>query len=131
VLLYLCTRWARQVYRTPEPAVLLRALFLTLAWAWMLTSAQNPWYLAWCLPFMVFARVRSWFLLPGLVLLYYLRFWLEYHAPATEAGVRAARASFDFGIVWVEYVPFFIALLAEFRRSAAGPGSARPREGLP
>ncbi|MCI0460107.1 MAG: hypothetical protein L0Z62_24410, partial [Gemmataceae bacterium] len=119
VLLLLCARWARQVYRTPEPAVLLRALFLTLAWAWLLTSAQNPWYLAWCLPFMLFAGVRSWFLLPGLVLLYYLRFWLEYHAPATEAGVRAARASFDVGIVWVEYVPFFVALLAESWCSAA------------
>jgi hypothetical protein len=113
ILLGLCLRWAWGIYKQPEPQALLRGVFLTLAWGWLLSSAQNPWYLLWCLPFMVFARHRSWFLLLGLAFLYYLRFWLEYQATGTDASSQAARAAFDFQVVWLEYLPFFLALLVE------------------
>jgi hypothetical protein len=49
--------------------------------------------------------------LSGLAFLCYLRFWLEYQA--TDAGLRAARAAFDFQVVWLEYLPFFLALGVE------------------
>jgi hypothetical protein len=113
ILLGLTLMWAWRVWRQPEPAELLGAAFLTLAWGWLLSSAQNPWYLLWCLPLMVFDGRRSWFLLTGLVLLYYLRFWLEYRAGDSAASVAAAQSLFDFHLVWVEYVPFFLVLLAE------------------
>jgi hypothetical protein len=113
ILLALCLRWARGIYKQPEPGMLLRGVFLTLAWGWLLSSAQNPWYFLWSLPFIVFDGRRSWFLLSGLVFLYYLRFWLEYQAPATDAGSQAARTAFDFQVVWLEYLPFFLALLVE------------------
>jgi hypothetical protein len=113
ILLGLTAIWAWRVSRQPEPAELLRAAFLTLAWGWLLSSAQNPWYLLWCLPLMVFDGRRSWFLLTGLVLLYYLRFWLEYRAGDSAADATAAQSLFDFHLVWLEYVPFFLALLAE------------------
>lgn len=108
VLLVLALRWAAQVYRRPEPALLLRAAFLTLAWAWLLSGAQNPWYLVWCLPFMVFDGRKSWFLLPGVVLLYYVGFWLERQP---DAGVVEA------ALVWVEFLPFLLLLAWETRRS--------------
>src|SRR5262249_32110714 len=66
-----------------------------------------PWYLIWCLPFMVFAGRRSWFLLPGLVLFYYARFWFEAHGTTGNVDV------FDYGLVWLEYMPFFVALALE------------------
>jgi len=106
VLGFLCLVWAWNSYRRPEPLVLLRCIFLTLAWAWLLASAQNPWYLVWCLPFMVFAGRASWFLLPGLVLLYYARFWIEARMPGNVD-------IFDYGLVWLEYMPFFVALAIE------------------
>lgn len=121
ILLGLCLHWAWGIYKQPEPLTLLRGVFLTLAWGWLLSSAQNPWYLLWCLPFMVFDGRRSWFLLLGLAFLYYLRFWLEYHAQTTDAGQRAARDAFDFQMVWLEYLPFFLVLLVEtwwFRHKA-------------
>jgi hypothetical protein len=107
ILLGLCLFWAWQVFRHLEPVNLVRAVFLTLAWSWLLSAAANPWYLLWCLPFMVFAGRRSWFLLPGLALLYYVRFWVEAHAADGTGTV------FDYQWVWLEYLPFFAALLLE------------------
>jgi hypothetical protein len=107
ILLGLCLRWAWRVYRQPEPTELLHAIFLTLAWAWLLSAAQNPWYLLWCLPFMIFAGRRAWFLLPGLVLLYYVRFWVETHSGDGTAAV------FDYHLIWLEYLPFFAVLAFE------------------
>jgi hypothetical protein len=107
ILLSVCLGLAWRVYRQPEPAELLRGMFLTLAWAWLLSAAQNPWYLLWCLPFMVFVSRRAWFLLPGLVLLYYVRFWVETHSADGTAVI------FDYQLVWLEYLPFFIVLALE------------------
>jgi hypothetical protein len=105
LLVALGLSWAWTVYRDPEPAVFLRAVFLTLAWSWLLAAAQNPWYLIWCLPFMIFAGRLSWFLLPALALIYYMRFWFEAIDPSGRL--------FDYGIVWLEYLPFFLVLAIE------------------
>jgi hypothetical protein len=101
------------VYRRPTRRGLLRAAFLTLGWAWLMTSAANPWYLLWGLPLIAFAGRRAWWLLPGLALGYYVRFWMEYRAAGTEESLRAAHDSFDFGVVWLEYLPFFAILAVE------------------
>lgn len=114
LLWLLCLRWAWTIYRGGGQAdALLRGIFLTLAVGWLVSSAQNPWYLLWSLPFMLFAGGRSWFLLTGLALIYYVRFWMEYQAPDTDRGVTDALAFFDYTIVWLEYTPFFLAILAE------------------
>lgn len=107
ILLVLALRWAWQVYRQPESVLLLRGAFLTLAWAWLLSGAQNPWYLVWCLPLIVFDGRKSWFLLPGFVLLYYVGFWLERQAPAGSTEL------FEASLVWLEFLPFLILLGAE------------------
>ncbi|GIW80079.1 MAG: hypothetical protein KatS3mg105_1886 [Gemmatales bacterium] len=106
VLTLLCLWLGWKTYRLGDPETMLHGIFLSLAWGWLLSSAQNPWYFAWCVPFLPFARRRSWYLLTGLVFLYYLRFWFQYDP-------RHSVAEFDFGWVWLEYGPFFLALLAE------------------
>jgi hypothetical protein len=106
--------WSYQVFRTPRPRVLLRGFGLVLVWGWLLSSTPHPWYLTWSLPFLVFEGRRSWFLLPGLLLLSYLRFWFEYQAlDGGPEAVGLALDRFDYGLIWFEYVPFFAALALE------------------
>ncbi len=89
--------------------------FLTLAWFWLLCPTQNPWYWTWALPLLPFARNRAWMALSGLVLLYYLRFWLLYHWPETPVlgtGYRGS-AFFDFVVTWIEFGPWFVWLAVQ------------------
>jgi len=129
VIAMICIAWAVRVFRTPTPRVLLRGTALILSWSWLLSSTPHPWYLTWSVPFLVFAGRRSWFLLPGLALTYYLRFHMEYQAlPGGQAAIDGAFEAFDFGVVWLEFGPFLAALAAEtwcgrdlFRRRGDGP----------
>jgi len=96
----------------------LRAAFLTLAWFWLLQPTLNPWYWAWALPLVPFARNRAWLAVSGLVFLYYLRFWLTDRFP--EAPVPGSRYPgplfFDFVVTWIEFGPWFAWLALETRR---------------
>lgn len=91
----------------------LQAVFLTLAWFWLLAPTQNPWYWSWALPFVAFARGRVWLAVGGVSLIYYLRFWLLYHYP--EPGFANTDYSgtqfFDFVVVWLEFAPVLVMLL--------------------
>ncbi len=64
--------------RSNEPEDWLRCAFLTIAWFWALSPTMNPWYWTWALPLLPFARSRAWYAVSGLLLLYYLRFWVAY-----------------------------------------------------
>jgi len=113
--------WAWAVYRRPEAERLAQACGLVLVWGWLLAPTGYPWYLTWSLPFFVFDRRRSWFLLTALALGYYLRFFVEYQAIEAGPGAMAAALDrFDHGIVWAEYGPFFLVLLWEQMRLASG-----------
>jgi hypothetical protein len=98
--------------RSPHVSIWLEYAFLTLAWFWLLSPTQNPWYWTWVLPLLAFARSRVWLAMSGLVLLYYLRFWLSYHFPDTPVlgtpydGV----AFFDLVVTWIEYAPWLVCL---------------------
>jgi len=96
------------------PAALCEAAFLTVAWFWLLLPTQNPWYWVWALPLVPFARNRAWLIVSGLVLIYYLRFWLDYHyANRLVLGTTYHGASFfDFVVTWLEYLPFYLWLLS-------------------
>ena len=97
----------------------LHAGFLTLAWFWLLQPTLNPWYWAWALPLVPFARNRAWLAVSGLVFLYYLRFWLTYRFPETPVlGTRyPGPLFFDFVVTWFEFGPWFVWLALETRRS--------------
>ncbi len=95
--------------------VIPRAAFLTLAWFWLLAPTQNPWYWCWALPLLPFARCRAWSLLAACLLMYYLRFWLEYHCPQPPVLGTSYDGEyfFYFVVAWVEYLPWFVILAAE------------------
>jgi hypothetical protein len=59
-----------------------------------------------------FARGRAWILMSGLVLVYYLRFWFEYHyvdIPVWRTGYRGV-VFYDLVITWVEFAPWMLFL---------------------
>ncbi|MEA1951365.1 MAG: hypothetical protein U9N87_08270 [Planctomycetota bacterium] len=115
-----------QAKSSDDPTVWLRAAFLTLAWLWLLSPTQNPWYWTWALPLVMFARSRAWLVLSGLTMIYYLRFWLIYHWPEPPLlGTRYGGESlFDFVITWIEFGPWLLWLAWETIRR--GPNSAGP-----
>ena len=98
--------------KTDEPTDWLGACFLTLAWFWLLSPAQNPWYWTWALPLVPFVRGRAWLALSALVLAYHLRFWLRYHCETTPVlGTRYPGVPFfDFVVTWFEYGPWLLWL---------------------
>lgn len=122
--------WAWRAASSTSATDWLMFAFLTVAWFWLLQPTQNPWYWTWALPLLPFARSRSWLLLSGLTLIYYLRFWCLYHSPDTAMfGTRYAGIDFfDFVGSWIEFGPWFILLGIEFayRRTSATPGTHTP-----
>lgn len=112
VFLIIATWLIWRAARQPVIYVFLKAVFLTLAWFWLLLPTQNPWYWTWALPLLPFARGRAWLAVSGLVLIYYLRFWFSYHwsdhavLGTPYQGVRF----FDYVIIWLEFAPWFVWL---------------------
>lgn len=100
---------------------LLEVAFLTLAWFWLLSPTQNPWYWIWALPLIPFARGRAWLFVSGLSLIYYLRFWFLYQYPQQDLFWPGYSGTyfFDFVVVWLEFAPWMAILclvaLSRFR----------------
>lgn len=109
---------ARNVYRHGRVELLLEGVFLTLAWFWLLSPTQNPWYWTWALPFLPFARNRAWWAVSGLALFYYFRFFMRYHfgdqliPPTNYNGTQF----FDFVLTWLEFAPWLLWLAASAHR---------------
>ncbi len=115
VFLLVAMLLAWRAARAPSVTTFCEAGFLTLAWFWLLCPTQNPWYWTWAVPLLPFARGRAWLAMSGLVLLYYLRFWLNYHWPETPvAGTNyIGYVFFDFIVTWIEFAPWFLWLIIE------------------
>jgi hypothetical protein len=116
VFLALVGLFAWQAMKSGEPSAALRAAFLTLAWFWLLSPTQNPWYWTWAVPLAPFARGRAWLAVSGLTLLYYLRFWLVYQWTGSPIWGSAydGPAFFDFVVTWIEFGPWFLLLFVEW-----------------
>ena len=106
-----------------DPATWLRIAFLILAWFWLLSPTQNPWYWTWALPLVMFARSKAWLAVSGLAMTYYLRFWLTYHWPDQPVlGTPYSGATFfDLVVTWIEYGPWFVWVAWDTARRRAGP----------
>ena len=89
---------------------------LSLARFWLTCPTQNPWYWCWVLPFLPFARYRTWYVVAAMTMLYYLRFWLTAHYPDPPVlGTPYGGAYFFyFVIAWVEFAPVLCVLLLEW-----------------
>jgi hypothetical protein len=94
----------------------LRRVFTVVAVLFLVSPVGFPWYFVWCLPLLVFADRRAWFLLPALLGLYYLSFWFAYRDPG--GGV----AAFDRWVLSAEFGVFYTALALEavWRRWQSG-----------
>ena len=117
--------FARAAARSSSAGGFLRHAFLTIAWFWLLLPTGNPWYWTWAMPLLPFARSRAWLALSGLVMLYYLRFWLVYHfAEAPVLGTAYPGALFfDYVVTWVEYGPWLAVLSVCAIAASGGRGS--------
>ena len=104
-----------QARRSIDSAVWLKAAFLTLAWFWLLSPTQNPWYWIWAVPLATFGQSRAWLALSGLAMIYYVRFWLLYHwGDQPVLGTSYAGVTFfDFVVTWLEFGPWFLWLGVE------------------
>ena len=119
----LCLYWLWRVRASSEVADWLRVAFLCLAWFWMLCPTQNPWYWTWAIPLLPFARYRSWLLVSGVAMLYYLRFWFEYQFSETPVlgTPYAGTLFFDFVVPWIEFGPVLVLLAVEMVARRADP----------
>lgn len=119
IYLALMILFAWYASRAEHAVMWLSYAFLTVAWFWLLSPAQNPWYWIWALPLVGFARSRVWLAMGGLVLIYYSRFW--FHTQWPNEGVLGTsydgRTFFDFIVIWFEFLPFFIWLTVDWYRS--------------
>lgn len=123
ILLGIAIRLATMRWQVRAEEDLLRRSFLCIAWLWFLSATQNPWYWTWSLPFVVFAS-RPWFLVSGLALFYYLRFWLIHRFPDSTllGGMVDGRRFFDELVVWAEHLPILLWLLFQNFTRKGNPG---------
>jgi len=82
----------------------LRDQFIVMGLIFLLSPVQNPWYLAWVLPYLCLFPWRSWILLTGLAGMYYLDFYFDY---------QDMNQYIDW-IPWFEYTPFYLAFAYEW-----------------
>jgi hypothetical protein len=64
------------------------------------------------MPLLPFARGRAWLALSGLVMIYYVRFWLTFHYPDTPVLGTCYNGPlfFDYVVTWLEFGPWFVVL---------------------
>ncbi len=100
--------WLAHLIRRPwrHPAELAERCLLAIAGLFLLSPTQFPWYALWFMPFLAVRPRGSLLVLTVLLPLYYLRF---------HFASRGNAALFDYGIVWLEFLPVWCLLLWEWR----------------
>ncbi|MGH7143913.1 MAG: TIGR04283 family arsenosugar biosynthesis glycosyltransferase, partial [Planctomycetota bacterium] len=88
-----------------ERWLIIGALVVTAA-LFLVSPTQFPWYFLWILPLLALRPVWSLLALTMTLPLYYLRFPL---------AAQGHAAWFDYGLVWVEYIPIWLLLAIELR----------------
>lgn len=110
---------------------IIRDAFLLLAIFWITSPTQNPWYWIWCLPFLFVMRNPGWWLVSGVVGIYYLRFWLtEVFVPEEPIlGGYPPEWFFHFVVVPFEHSLWIAALIGwrTWRRTTQSQGESTTR----
>ena len=99
-------------WRNDTAQEFMKCCFYSVAWFWLLSPTQNPWYWCWALPFLPFVTNRLWFGFAGVVMFYYARFWFEYHF-ATEPVMNTSYTGtmfFDFVVPFIEFGPLLLLI---------------------
>ncbi len=86
---------------------LLSGATVIAATLFLLSPTQFPWYYLWLLPMLALRPMWSLLALTVTLPLYYLRFPLD---------AMGHTAWFDYGVVWIEFVPVWLLLAWELRR---------------
>ncbi len=89
----------------PDP--LIRNTTILTAALFLLSPTQFPWYYLWLLPLLTFQPLWSLLALTVVLPAYYLRFYFD----AIEHA-----AWYDYGVVWIEFVPIWLWLAWELVR---------------
>lgn len=124
---YLVTVWIilGSVWGSDELRRWLSAAFLMIAWFFLWGPTQNPWYWTWVIPLLPFTRLYSWWTLSGLLFMYYLRFWFDYHRSGVPVAgtVYEGDTYFHLVVTWLEFAPWYALLVSEWiaRCRSAGP----------
>lgn len=103
--------WMAWLCRRPAPngrVVCERALWIVAA-LFLLSPTQFPWYWLWLLPLLAIRPSPGLLVLTATLPLYYLRF---------RFAALGHAAWFDYGIVWLEYLPAWTLLAWEARRTS-------------
>ncbi len=103
--------WATWLVRLPirDGQDFCRRCLLAVAAVFLLSPTQFPWYYVWLIPLLALGPRSSLLLLTVLLPLYYLRFFFL---------SRGQVEVFDYGIVWLEYLPVWILLVWEWRANS-------------
>jgi hypothetical protein len=99
------------VYQGYRQQDLIRYTFLVTGCALLLTPTLYPWYLCWLIPFLCFHVSRAWLFLTGAIALSYT-VWPVFR----ETGVWRV----GWGVLLIEYVPFFVLLVFDAYRRRLG-----------
>jgi len=90
---------------------LVNSVTVVTAVLFLLSPTQFPWYFLWLVPLLALRPIWSLLALTVTLPLYYLRFPLNADGHA---------AWFDYGIVWIEFVPIWLLLAWELWRRCRG-----------
>ena len=89
-------------------------MFVLMGGLFLVSPVQDPWYLCWIVPFLVIFPYRSWILLTGLQVFYYLAFAMQNNAAYAffpPLGIEVE--TWTRVILLAEYLPFYALLTWE------------------
>lgn len=95
-----------------------KSLFI-VAFAFLISPTQFPWYYTWLLPFLAIRPRVSLLLLTDLLPLYYLRYYFE---PRGQLDI------FTNIFIWIEFVPVWALLIWEWRKNSTRSSLAQSSE---
>ena len=93
--------------KKPSETDFFRKSLYIVAFVFLISPTEFPWYYTWLLPFLSLQPRFSLLILTALLPLYYLRYYLE---PRGELNL------FSNVVVTIEFVPVWVLLLLEWRR---------------
>ena len=91
-----------------DHGIVVAVLWITAA-LFLLSPTQFPWYFIWFAPLLAFVSSRGLLLLTFTLPLYYLKFYLD---------ARGQVQLFHHGVVWLEFIPVWLLLLADWGKQS-------------
>ena len=113
-----------------EPEDFANLLFLIVGVFFYLQPTQNPWYWAWAMPLVCFAKNKGWLFISLILFVYYLRFWFtEENHPYQFMGTRyVGHDFFDHCLVWAEFALVVVILIVGALWPILGNFFSRPKK---